>query len=59
MLDFFKSTTLDKLALAQNVKPIPDVTILFGSWPGEMDDGFEDAIDELRGHTIRPCKHSS
>ena len=25
-----------------------DVRALFGTWPGEEDDGFEQAIDELR-----------
>jgi hypothetical protein len=48
--DFWESPTLDELALAQNVKPIADVRALFGTWPGEEDDGFEAAIDELRHH---------
>ncbi len=46
--DFWESPTLDELAQAQNVKPMADVRALFGTWPGEVDDGFEDAIDELR-----------
>lgn len=46
--DFWESPTLDELAQAQNVKPMMDVSALFGTWPGEMDDGFEKAIDELR-----------
>lgn len=40
--------TLDELAQAQNVQPMMDVSALFGTWPGEMDDGFEDSIDDLR-----------
>ena len=40
--------TLDEIAKAQNVKPILDVRVLFGTWPGEVDDGFEESIDELR-----------
>lgn len=47
-LDFWESPTLDELAQAQNVSPMADVRALFGAWPGEMNDGFEEAIDELR-----------
>lgn len=45
---FWESPTLDELAQAQNVKPLMDVRALFGTWPGEIDDGFEEAIDKLR-----------
>lgn len=45
---FWDSPTLDELAQAQNVKPLEDVRSLSGTWPGEQDDGFEEAIDELR-----------
>ena len=45
--DFWMSPTLDELAKAQNVGPL-DTTALRGTWPGEDDDGFEEAIDELR-----------
>ena len=40
--------TIDELAKAQNVKPMPDVHALSGTWPGEKDDGFEKSIDEQR-----------
>ena len=43
-----KSPTLDELARAQNVQPIANVRDLFGTWPGEENDGFEDDIEELR-----------
>jgi len=46
--DFWESPTLDELAEAQGVKPLADVRALFGTWPGEADDGFEEAVDELR-----------
>ena len=46
--DFWYSPTLEELAEAQGVAPIADVRILFGTWPGEPDDGFEALIDELR-----------
>lgn len=46
--NFWESPSLDELAQAQNVGPMMDIRVLFGTWPGEMDDGFEEAIDELR-----------
>lgn len=46
--DFWQSPTLEELAQAQGVSPIADVRVLFGTWPGEPDDGFEALIDELR-----------
>ncbi len=45
---FWESPTLEELAKAQNVQPIVDVRALFGTWPGKVDDGFEESIDELR-----------
>jgi hypothetical protein len=50
--DFWESPSLDELAQAQNVAPMVDIRALFGTWPGEMDDGFEEAIDELRHSSI-------
>ena len=40
--------TLAELAESQNVKPIRDVGELFGTWPGELDDRYGEAIDDLR-----------
>lgn len=40
--------TLDELAEAQGVKPVLDIGVLLGKWPGDVDDGFEEAVDELR-----------
>lgn len=45
---FWESPTLEELARSQNVQPITDVQVLFGTWPGDEDDGFEAAVDELR-----------
>jgi hypothetical protein len=51
---FWESPSLEELALAQDVKPLTDVRSLFGTWPGEADDEFEEAIDELRhSHMVR------
>ena len=45
---FWESPTLEELARLQGVQPTTDVSSLFGTWPGEEDDGFEEMIDELR-----------
>lgn len=45
---FWESPTLDELAKSQNVQPMANLRALFGTWPGEENDGFEDDIDELR-----------
>jgi hypothetical protein len=45
---FWESPTLDELAQTQNVQPMKDVRSIFGTWPGELDDGFETIIDDLR-----------
>ena len=45
---FWESPTLEDLARSQNVQPMADVRALFGTWPGEENDGFEAVIDELR-----------
>jgi len=50
--DFWESPSLEELALSQNVKPLKDVQALYGTWPGEMDDGFESTIDELRHQNL-------
>jgi len=50
---FWETPTIEELALAQNVKPMTDIGALFGTWPGETDDGFEAAIDELRHEHLR------
>ncbi len=49
--DFWDSPTIEELANAQNVQPMVDVRMLFGTWQGEENDGFESAIDELRHPT--------
>jgi hypothetical protein len=38
---------LDDLARQQGVKPVQDVRSL-GRWPGKIDDGFEEFVEELR-----------
>jgi hypothetical protein len=50
--DFWQSLSIEELAQAQGVKPIDDITLLFGTWPGEPDDGFEEDIQTLRQHNL-------
>ena len=45
---FLEGFNFDDLARDQCVKSVEDVRTLFGTWPGDADDGFEEAIDELR-----------
>jgi len=49
---FWESPTIEELACSQEVRPMTDVRVLFGTWPGEEEDGFEEAIDELRHSDI-------
>jgi hypothetical protein len=51
-VEFWESPTLGELARSQNVKPIADVRAIFGTWPGEADDGFEAAVEELRHPSV-------
>lgn len=46
--DFWKSWTIEELAEVQGVIPVTDVSVLLGTWPGEVDDGFEEFIQDLR-----------
>lgn len=46
--DFWSSATIEELAQMQGVKPVADIKTLFGTWPGEREDGFEDFVRELR-----------
>ena len=45
---FWESPALEELARVQNVQPLTDVQVLFGTWPGDEDDGFEEAVYNLR-----------
>jgi len=49
--DFWQSPTLDQLVELQGTRPLADVASLFGTWPGDPDDGFEEAIRILRIQT--------
>jgi hypothetical protein len=46
--DFWQSPSLEQLMELQGIHPLIDVTSLFGTWPGDPDDGFEEAVRILR-----------
>ncbi len=46
--NFWRSPGIEELAEAQGVRPIEDITALFGTWPGEIEDGFGESIHSLR-----------
>lgn len=46
--DFWQSSTLDELARSQGIRPLYDMRLIIGTWPGDVDDGFEAAVDALR-----------
>lgn len=45
---FWEKPSLPALAEAQGVRPVQAIRSLYGTWPGEVDDGFEELIDDLR-----------
>ncbi len=49
--DFWQSLSLDQLAELQGARPLADIASLFGTWPGDQDDGFEEAVRTLRMQT--------
>ena len=46
--DFRRGMRFEDLAVAQGVGPLTDIAALAGAWPGDVNDGFEDTIRELR-----------
>lgn len=46
--DFWQALSLEDLAESQAAVPLQDVSVLFGTWPGDIDDGFEELIGDLR-----------
>ncbi|MCX7979416.1 MAG: hypothetical protein N3A68_00010 [Bacteroidia bacterium] len=50
--DFWTLRTLEQLAQMQGVQPVADIRTLYGTWPGEREDGFESFVQELRQGNI-------
>lgn len=48
--DLNENITIDELAKNQNVKSVDNIKEIFGTWPGENEDGFEESVTELRHH---------
>lgn len=46
--NFWESPTLEELARSQNVQVMTNAQGLLDTWPGEVNDGFEAAIEALR-----------
>ncbi len=46
--NFWESPTLEELARSQNVKLMANARDLYDTWPGEVNDGFEAAVEALR-----------
>jgi hypothetical protein len=51
--DFWQAMSFDELAAAQGVRPLTNIDALVGTWPGDVDDGFEESIHKLRQANIR------
>lgn len=45
---FWESPSLEELAESQHVSSVRDVEALYGTWPDDADDGFEESVHELR-----------
>lgn len=51
--DFWQTMTFDELAAAQGVGPLTNIDALVGTWPGDVDDGFEESVHRLRQANVR------
>jgi hypothetical protein len=43
-----RGLSFEELARLQGVSPVEDPRDLLGGWPGDMDDGFEEAVSAWR-----------
>ena len=46
--DFWQAMSFEELAAAQGVGPLTNIDALIGTWPGDVNDGFEEAVHKLR-----------
>ena len=46
--EFWQSRTLDELAMLQGITSETDLKAFYNTWPGEVDDKFEEFINSLR-----------
>ncbi len=46
--NFWHAMSFEELAAAQGVGPLADIDQIIGTWPGDVNDGFEEAALKLR-----------
>jgi hypothetical protein len=51
--DFWQALSFEELAAAQGVGPLTNIDALAGTWPGDVNDGFEEAVHKLRQANVR------
>lgn len=51
--DFWQAMSFDELAVSQGVGPLTNVAALEGTWPGDVEDGFEESIHRLRQANVK------
>lgn len=51
--DFWQAMSFEELAAAQGVGPLTNIDALIGTWPGDVNDGFEEAVHKLRQASVR------
>jgi len=51
--DFWQALSFEELAAVQGVGPLTDIESLSGTWPGDVNDGFEEAVHRLRQASVR------
>lgn len=51
--DFWQAMNFDELAAAQGVGPLTNIDALIGTWPGDVNDGFEESVHKLRQANVR------
>ncbi len=51
-MDFWSNMSIEELAQVQGIKRITNIQSLYGTWPGEIEDEFEELIETLRVPTV-------
>ena len=51
--NFWRAMSFEELAAAHGVGPLTNIDALVGTWPGDVDDGFEESVHRLRQANVR------
>ncbi len=51
--DFWQAMSFEELAAVQGVGPLTNIDALVGTWPGDVNDHFEESVHTLRHANIR------